>query len=176
MLTIHITADDGEENEISKWIQLPTDTLGLAQEISELLPEGETVTDIDKEYNIFIEQAEWRNNEEFIKIYGDENIFEPNLKVQELSSFSREKRKEISFLLSKQIIPDLDYAIKGSDDIVVHENTSMIGIARTQVEGYFKDSQIPFIIEKHLDLDGVVDFLKSNTNYWTHGDDVFQHN
>ena len=177
MLKIFIT-DLQAYNEghlVGKWIELPLTAFELAQALSEVLSEGESVSGTDNHEEHFITDYEWQEHEFFSTIDEYEDIYKLNKKLQAIAEVETEKHKAIAFLLTEGLATDVKDAIDKADDVTIHENQSMSDLAYDLMQECYNADALPSIIANHIDYEGIGRDLEMDGNYFEIGGDIYEY-
>ncbi len=175
MLNIYLT-DLAAYNSgylIGKWISLPMDSNELQEQIKEVLTLGEAETKESHE-EWFITDYEWQNIDLW-SIEEYEDIFELNDNLDLLKDCSTTQLKAIRFLLTEQITLDVEDAFYRSDDVIIHESTSMEDIAYELMQESYGVDKLPTIISNNIDYYSIGQDLELDGNYTVIDADVYEY-
>ena len=176
MLEIYLT-DLQAYNEgylVGKWIKLPLTPFELNQAISEVLSEGETISGTENHEEYFITDWEWYNHK-FQDIHEYENIYTLNEMLHLLEDKSDYELKAIAFLLSQNIVTDIEDAIAKADDVIIYENQSMEDVAYDLMQECYQADLLPSIIANNIDYEGIAKELEYDGTYYEVDSDVYQY-
>jgi antirestriction protein len=163
-----------EGHLVGRFITLPISENKLAQAISEVLREGEAISDSNNHEEFFLTDWEW-GDVEFFSIDEYDNIYELNAKLQAIEEVEAYKHKAIAFLLSEGLANDLDDAISKADDVRVYEGQSMEDIAYDLLQECYGVDTLPSIIANHIDYGGIARDLEMDGTYFEMGNDIFEY-
>jgi hypothetical protein len=163
-----------EGHLVGRFITLPISENKLAQVISEVLREGETISDSNNHEEFFLTDWEW-GDVEFFSIDEYDNIYELNAKLRAIEEIEVYKHKAISFLLSEGIASDLDDAISKADDVRVYEGQSMKDIAYDFLQECYGVDTLPSIIANNINYEYVARELEMDGTYFEMGNDIFEY-
>jgi antirestriction protein len=163
-----------EGHLVGRFITLPISENKLAQAISEVLRDGETICDTNNHEEFFLTDWEW-GDVEFFTVGEFDNIFELNEKLQAIKDVDSNKYKAISFLLSEGIAMDVEDAISKTDDVIVHENKTMEDVAYYLIQDCYNIHELSPIIANHIDYDGIARDLEMDGTYFEMGNDIFEY-
>ena len=176
MLSVYIT-DLAAYNSgflSGSWVQLPLDSFELSQAISEVLAEGEQISDETNHEEIFITDYEWDDLDLFeVDEYDDP--FELNDRLKLLADLDWDRLKAVSFLLDEGITVDIEDAISRAEDVIVHHNYDMEDIAYDLIHNCYKVDDLPSLIANNIDYDGVARDLEQEGTYWERYGDVYEY-
>jgi antirestriction protein len=163
-----------EGHLVGRFITLPISENKLAQAISEVLRDGETICDTNNHEEFFLTDWEW-GDVEFFTVGEFDNIFELNEKLQAIKDVDSNKYKAISFLLSEGIAMDVEDAISKTDDVIVHENKTMEDVAYYLIQDCYNIHELSPIIANHIDYEGIARDLEMDGTYFEMGNDIFEY-
>lgn len=176
MLSIFLTDLQAyqEGHLVGKWIKLPLTPFELSQALSEVLTEGETISDTEDHEEWFITDYEWQDLE-FCQVDEYEDIYELNSNMELLSGLDKDKLKSVAFLLNEGITIDIEDAIQRSEDVVIHQDQSMEDVAYNLLEDCYGVYKLDPIIANNIDYERVAQDLENDGTYWEIGGDVFEY-
>lgn len=156
MLKVFITnlCEYNRGNLIGEWIDLPTDSSFLNQQIRKILSS-------DNSEEIFITDWEWDGISIF-EIGEYDNVQQLNAKIFKLNKQSPYQQEAIAFLLKERICDDIDDAIDKSYDVVIHRDTTMATIAQERIKEMVGMSEVPEIITNHIDYESMGEEIRAN--------------
>ena len=176
MLNVYLT-DLQAYNEghlVGRFIDLPISENKLAQAISEVLREGETICGSSNHEEYFLTDWGW-GDVEFFSVGEYENIYDLNKKLQAIEEVESYKHKAIAFLLSEGLANDLDDAIYKAEDVIVHENQSMEDLAYDLLQECYGVDTLPSIISNNINYENVAKDLEMDGTYFEMGNDIFEY-
>jgi hypothetical protein len=159
---------------VGRWVQLPISKFELAQAISEVLCEGETICGSQNHEEYFISDSSY-DDYEFIPIEEYSNIHELNDQLSLLEFKSDHELKAISFLLSEGLAMDIEDAISKADDVRVYENQNMEDIAYDLLQDCYSIDTLPSIIANNISYEDVARELEMDGTYFEMGNDIFEY-
>ena len=176
MLKIYLTdlQSYNEGDLVGKWITLPITPFELSQAVSEVLTEGEAISESENHEEYFITDWEY-NSYEFHDIDEYENIYELNEQLQSLRFKSDNELKAIEFLVSQGIVDSIDDAMIKAEYVIIHENQDMTGIAYEMMQDSYQADLLPSIIANNIDYEAIGQELTYDGYYYEVGSDVFEY-
>lgn len=157
-----------------KWVELPISRFELAQALSEVLNEGESISGLMSHEEIFIADYEWDLYNLFdIEKYMD--IHELNQLTIDLDMKADTELKALSFLLEEGLALDIADAISKAGDVVIHEDQTMSDVAYELLHDCYNLEGIASIITNNIDYEAVANELEIDGSYWTVGHDIFEY-
>ena len=156
------------------WVQLPLTKLELSQTISEVLTEGEQVTDEENHEEWFITDYEW-DDIDLKAIDEYENIYDLNDEMYLLSQLDKDRLKAVKFLLDEGITSDIEDAISRAEDVIIHHNYDMEDVAYDLIDTCYNLKDIPDLIANNIDYDGIAHDLEQDGTYWELDGDVYEY-
>ncbi|WP_458699927.1 antirestriction protein ArdA [Sulfurospirillum sp. 1307] len=163
-----------EGHLVGKWINLPLTPFELSQALSEVLSEGETISQTSNHEEWFITDYEWEDLE-FFEVYEYEDIYKLNADMGQLAVLDKDKLKAIAFLLNEGITIDIQDAIERSEDVIIHQDQSLEDVAYSLLEDCYGVYKLDPIIANNIDYERVARDLEYGGNYWEIGSDVFEY-
>lgn len=176
MLNIYLT-DLSAYNSgalVGKWITLPCDELELHTAINEVLIKGEEAVKGFNHEEYFITDYEWEELG-FFEVDEYENIFSLNANLVLLMELPKLQQKAVRFLLSEFITYDIEDAILKSEDVIVHENTTLEDYAYEFIDEIYNIDSLPSIIANNIDYEGVARELEYEGIYHEIDDDLYEY-
>lgn len=176
MLSIFLT-DLQAYNEghlVGMWVKLPLTKFELAQAISEVLCEGETISGSKNHEEYFLTDWEWQNYE-FHDIGEYEDLYALNDALAEIEFKSDHELKAIAFLLSESLAIDIEDAINKAEDVIVHEGQTMEDIAYDLLQDCYDVDKLPPIIANNISYEDVARELEMDGTYFEVGNDIFEY-
>ena len=161
-----------------EWITLPLDQEKLTEAVDKVLRGGEAICALEYGYEKheehFITDWEW-DNHMFQDIHEYENIYTLNEMLHLLEDKSDYELKAIAFLLSQNIVTDVEDAIAKADDVIIYENQNMEDVAYDLMQECYQADLLPSIIANNIDYEGIAKELEYDGTYYEVDSDVYQY-
>jgi antirestriction protein len=77
--------------------------------------------------------------------------------------------------MSEGLAGDIYDAVEKVDDVVIHENQSMVDIAYSLIEECYSLDKVPDLIANHIDYEGIAIDLMLEGNYYHVDNDVYEY-
>lgn len=176
MLQVYLTdlQSYNEGDLVGRWVQLPEEPSKLSQAISEVFSLGESISGSTNHEEYFITDYEWVDTALF-KVEEYDNLFELNSALQALESLEAYQYKGIAFLLCQGLAKDVYQAIEMIDEVIIHENQSMVDIAYNLIEECYSLEKVPSLIANHIDYEGIARDLELEGSYYLVENDVYEY-
>lgn len=172
-MTIYIT-DLGAYNQghlIGEHISLPMDEDDLKSKIDEILSIGEKACGDTEHEEIFITDYEC----DFMEIGEYDDPYKLNEIAQKMERMNDHFKKMTKFLLSNNLVSNLNEAIEEAENVIIHENSTMEDIAYEFVnECYDIDSLAP-IISNNIDYKSIARDMEIEGRYFEVDGDIYEY-
>ena len=158
---------------IGEWLELGIDEDELRQTIKRILKKGEEACkdgSIHEEYFL----TDWEG-EEFFHVGEYTNVFKLNEEVarfEELSLDGSQKRC-VSFLLTNNIVSNLDEALEKYEDVLINEDMSFLDLAYQIVEEQYNLDELPQFVSNYFDYEALARDLELEGFYHEIDGDIF---
>lgn len=172
-MTIYIT-DLGAYNQgylIGEHISLPMDEDDLKSKIDEILSIGAKACGNTENEEIFITDYDC----DFMEIGEYDDPYKLNEIAKKMEQMNDHFKKMTKFLLSNNLVSNLNQAIEEAENVIIHENSTMEDIAYEFVnECYDIDSLAP-IIANAIDYQKIGAELQMDGRYFEVDGDIYEY-
>jgi len=136
-----------------KWVELGIDEEELNQTIKEILEWGEKVCkdgSIHEEYFL----TDWEG-EEFFQIEEYTNVFKLNEEVARFEGLNLDdsSKKCVSFLLSNNIVSNLDEALEKYEDCLIYQDMGFLDLSYQIIEEQYNLDELPQFVSNYFDYE-----------------------
>jgi len=157
---------------IGEWIELGIDEDELNHTIKRILKMGEEACndgDIHEEYFL----TDWEG-EEFFQVGEYTNVYELNKEVARFNELNLDdcSKKCVSFLMSENIVSNLDEALEKYEDCLIYEDMSFLDLSFQIVEEQFNLDELPQFVSNYFDYEKFASDLELD-NYTMIDGDIF---
>lgn len=158
---------------IGEWVSLPMEENELRKTIEKILKRGEEACgdgSIHEEYFL----TDWES-EEFFQVGEYTNVFKLNEEVarfEELILDGSQKRC-VSFLLTNNIVSNLDEALEKYEDCLIYEDMSFLDLAYQIVEEQYNLDELPQFVANYFDYKALARDLELEGFYHKIDGDIF---
>lgn len=158
---------------IGEWIELGIDEDELNHTIKRILKIGEEICndgDIHEEYFL----TDWEG-EEFFQVEEYTNVYELNREVSHFNELDLDdsQKKCVSFLMSENIVSNLDEALEKYEDVLIYEDMSFIDLAYQIVEEQYNLDELPQFVANYFDYEALARDLSLEGFYHEIDRDIF---
>ena len=176
MLNLYITdlKAYNENSLVGRWVSLPKIEQELVLDVKGILECGETSTGSSNHEEWFITDYEWDEISLFdVDEYAD--IYKLNHQLQLLEELQTYELKSIAYLIDAGIAISIEDALEKLDDVVIHEEQTMIDVAYNFIHEYYDIDKQPYLLRTHIDYEGIARDMELEGNYTTMGSDTFEY-
>jgi len=157
---------------IGEWIELGIDGNELNQSIKRILKMGEETCkdgDIHEEYFL----TDWEG-EEFFQVGEYTNVYDLNEEVARFNELHLDDTSKqcVSFLMSENIVSNLDEALEKYEDVLIYEDMSFLDLAYDIVEEQYNFDELPQFVSNYFDYEKFASDLELD-NYTKIDRDIF---
>lgn len=157
---------------IGEWIELGIDEDELNHTIKRILKMGEEACndgDIHEEYFL----TDWEG-EEFFQVREYTNVYELNKEVVRFNELDLDdcSKKCVSFLMSENIVSNLDEALEKYEDCLIYEDMSFLDLSFQIVDEQFSLDELPQFVSNYFDYEKFASDLELD-NYTAIDGDIF---
>lgn len=158
---------------VGEWVELGIEEDELSQTIKEILELGEKVCkdgSIHEEYFL----TDWEG-EEFFQVGEYTNVYELNIEEARFNELDLDdsQKKCVSFLMSENIVSNLDEALEKYEDIQIYEDMSFLDLAYQIVEEQYNLDELPDFVANYFDYDAFARDLELEGFYHKMEGDIF---
>ena len=159
---------------IYEWVNLGIDEDELNQSIKRILKIGEEACkdgSIHEEY--FISDVD--GEEPFTKVGESTNVYELNKEVAHFNELDLDdsQKKCVSFLMSENIVSNLDDAIEKSAEVVIYEDCDFSELSQQIADEIYCLDDYPEFVSNYFDYDALARDLELEGFYHEMDGDIF---
>lgn len=172
-MTIYIT-DLGAYNQgylIGEHISLPMDEDDLKSKIDEILSIGAKACGDTEHEEIFITSFEC----DFMEIGEYDDPYKLNEIAQKMERMNDHFKKITKFLLSNNLVCNLNEAIEEAENVIIHENSTMEDIAYEFVNECYDLDSLPSIISSNIDYKSIARDMEIEGRYFEMDGDIYEY-
>ena len=172
-MTIYIT-DLGAYNQgylIGEHISLPMDEDDLKSKIDEILSIGAKACGDTEHEEIFITSFEC----DFMEIGEYDDPYKLNEIAQKMERMNDHFKKITKFLLSNNLVSNLNEAIEEAENVIIHENTTMEDISYEYVNECYDLDSLPSIISNNIDYKSIARDMEIEGRYFEVDGDIYEY-
>jgi antirestriction protein len=158
---------------IGKWIELGIEEEKLNQTIKEILVWGEKVCkdgSIHEEYFL----TDWEG-EEFFQVEEYTDVYELNKEVARFNELDLDdsQKKCVSFLMSENIVLNLDDAIDKSEEVIIYEDFDFEKLSCQIADEIYCLDEYPQFVSNYFDYEALARDLELEGFYHEIDGDIF---
>ena len=157
---------------VGEWLTLPMEEEELKEALKGILLRGSELCnhgEVHEEYFI----TDWECD--LFDIGEYESIHKLNEKAEKVEYFEEDEKQKIHFLLESNYVSDLDEAIEKVEEVIIHKETTMKGIAEEYFEEHSMLDGLSDMVRNNIDYEGVANDLSNGGNYEVIGGDIFEY-
>lgn len=156
---------------IGEWVSLPMDEDDLNFKVAEILSLGAEVCGDTEHEEIFFTDNECDYME--IGEYG--NIYHLNEIAAKMERMNDHFKKMTKFLLSNNLVSNLNEAIEEVENVIIHENATMEDIAYEYVNECYDLDSLPSIISNNIDYKSIARDMEIEGSYFEVDGDIYEY-
>ena len=140
----------------------------LNQTIKKIFRLGEEACKDENHEEYFL--TDW--DEEFFEVGEYTNVYELNKEVARFNELNLDdtSKKCVSFLMSENVVSDLDEALEKYEDCLIYEDMSFLDLAYQIVEEQYNLDDLPQFIANYFDYDALARDLELDQYTAINGD------
>ena len=172
-MTIYIT-DLGTYNNgylIGEHISLPMNEDDLKSKINEILSIGAKACGDTEHEEIFITDYEC----DFMEIGEYDDPYKLNEMAQKMERMNDHFKKMTKFLLSNNLVSNLNEAIEEAENVIIHENSTMEDVAYDFIDGFYNLKDLPPILANAIDYEQIGRELSYDGRYFEEDGDIYEY-
>lgn len=172
-MTIYIT-DLGAYNNgylIGEHISLPMDEDDLKSKIDKILSIGAKACGDTEHEEIFITDFEC----DFMEIGEYDDPYKLNEIAAKMERMNDHFKKITKFLLSNNLVSCLNQAIEESENVIVHENSTLENVAYEFVNECYDLDSLPSIISSNIDYKSIARDMEIEGRYFEVEGDIYEY-
>ena len=156
---------------IGEWVSLPMDEDDLNFKVEEILSLGaEVCGDIEHE-EVFFTDYEC----DYMEIGEYDNIYHLNEIAVKMERMNEHFKKMTKFLLSNNLVRNLNEAIEEAENVIIHENSTMEDIAYEYVNECYDLGSLPSIISSNIDYKSIAYDMETEGRYFEVDGDIYEY-
>lgn len=153
---------------VGQWVALPLTGFELQQAVSEVLTEGEHISDTKDHEEIFITDYEC----DYMKIDEYSNIYKLNEIAEQMEALDEHERTAVQLLLENGIATDLDDAIEKIDEMINTGETRMEDVAYNYVDECGMLEGLASSLQCYFDYEALGRDMEINGSYFEDSDGI----
>lgn len=156
---------------IGEWVSLPMDEDDLKSKIDEILSIGAKACGNIKNEEIFI--TDYESN--FMEIGEYDDPYKLNEIAQKMERMNYYFKKMTKFLLSNNLVSNLNEAIEEAENVIIHENSTMEDVAYEYVNECYDLNSLPSIISNNIDYKSIARDMEIEGRYFEVDGDIYEY-
>ena len=157
---------------IGEWVSLPMSKNDLNLKISEILLRGTEVCNKDEIHEeFFITDYEC----DFMEIGEYDDIYNLNDIAAKMERMNEHFQKITKFLLSNNLVNNLNKAIEEVENVIIHKNSTMEDIAYEFVNEHYDIGSLAPIIANAIDYQKIGRELSCDGRYFEEEGDIYEY-
>ena len=157
---------------IGEWVSLPMSKNDLNLKISEILLRGTEVCNKDEIHEeFFITDYEC----DFMEIGEYDDVYNLNDIAAKMERMNDHFKKITKFLLSNNLVSNLNEAIEEVENVIIHEDSTMEDIAYEFVNECYNLNDLPSIISNNIDYEAIGREMEMDGRYFKEDGDIYEY-